>query len=159
MVTLPDNSADSRADLHTDTDAPSVGTSGSTSYNTAAANHVARQMRGVRGATTVDRDDATEILAVTQELLTEILRRNNTTKDDVISAFFTVTPDLHAEFPARAARELGWGDVPMLCGLEMDVPNAIQRCIRVLLHVSLPGHKSDVRHVYLRAAEELRPDL
>ncbi len=159
MVTLPDNSAASRADLHTDATAPSDGASGSPSYSPSAADRLARQMRGVRGATTVDRDDATEILAATQELLTEILRRNNATKDDVISAFFTVTADLHAEFPARAARELGWGDVPMLCGLEMDVPNAIQRCIRVLLHISLPGQKSDVRHVYLRGAEELRPDL
>lgn len=121
--------------------------------------HQSKQIRGVRGAITVDRDDATLILTATRELLTEILTRNHASQDDVISAYFTTTPDLRAEFPARAARELGWDDVAMLCGIEMDVPNAIQRCIRVLLHMTLPGTRSDVRHVYLREAEELRPDL
>jgi chorismate mutase len=147
MVTASDYSWDSPASLQSD------------QSETQSSKQLAKQLRGVRGATTVERDDVESILTATKELLTEILQRNAATKDDVVSVFFTVTSDLHAEFPARAARELGWDDVAMLCGVEMDVPNALPRCIRVLLHMTLPGERSDVRHVYLREAEKLRPDL
>jgi chorismate mutase len=120
--------------------------------------HTRTRIRGIRGATTVDRDDAALMTEATKELLTEILARNALTVDDVISAFFTVTPDLHSEFPAGAARTLGWDSVPMLCGTEMQVSGALGRCIRVLIHVELPDDQHSVRHVYLRDAITLRPD-
>jgi chorismate mutase len=87
-----------------------------------------------------------------------MLARNELPADSVISAFFTVTPDLVSEFPARAARELGWNDVAMLCSTEIPVPGAIERVVRVLLHVEMPVNSS-MKHVYLNGAEELRPDL
>ena len=118
----------------------------------------ATQVRGIRGATRVQRDEPGLIRLATRELLSEMLRRNAMTSDFVISAFFTVTPDLVSEFPARAARELGWTDVGMLCSTEIPVPGAIDRVVRVLLHVQLPANRS-IKHVYLNGAEELRPDL
>jgi chorismate mutase len=87
-----------------------------------------------------------------------MLMRNGVTSESVVSAFFTVTPDLVSEFPARAARDLGWNDVAMLCSTEIPVPGAIGRVIRVLLHVEMPLNSS-LKHVYLNGAEELRPDL
>ncbi len=117
-----------------------------------------RKLRGVRGATRVARDDAALVREATRELLSELLRRNNITSSDVVSAFFTVTPDLSSEFPARAARELGWDDVAMLCSVEIPVPGAMERVVRVLLHAELAG-TSEPRHVYLQGAEGLRPDL
>lgn len=116
------------------------------------------RIRGVRGATRVERDEPSLVLAATRELLNEVLERNDVTANEVTSAFFTVTPDLVSEFPARAARELGWDDVAMLCGVEIPVPGAMGRVVRVLLHVELPTG-AGARHVYLNGAEELRPDL
>ena len=116
------------------------------------------RIRGLRGATRVQRDDSESIRSATRELLTELLRRNDLTYDSVVSAFFTVTPDLASEFPARAAREIGWNDVAMLCSTEIPVVGSIDRVVRVLLHVELPLNSS-IRHVYLNGAEELRPDL
>jgi len=118
-----------------------------------------RAMRAIRGATTVERDEAQLICAATRELITEMLARNDATLDDVISATFTVSPDLRSEFPARAARDLGWDHVGMLCLVEMPVPGAMERCIRVLIHAELLGSQRDVKHVYLRGAAGLRPDL
>lgn len=118
----------------------------------------ATRVRGLRGAIRATRDDSESIRAVTRELLTEMMRRNNLDNESIISAFFTVTPDLVSEFPARAARELGWDDVAMLCSTEIPVPGSIDRVVRVLLHVELPLNSS-LRHVYLNGAEELRPDL
>ena len=115
-------------------------------------------IRGIRGATIVARDDPALILSATQELLTALLRRNELSVSAIISAIFTVTPDLVSEFPARAARELGWTDVPMLCCTEIPVTGAITHAIRVLLHAEVPANVT-VRHVYLNGAEELRPDL
>jgi chorismate mutase len=86
------------------------------------------------------------------------LQRNGVTHENVVSAFFTVTPDLCSAFPAQAAREMGWHDVAMLCSLEIPVPGAVERCLRVLLHLELSGDQQDVQHVYLREAERLRPD-
>jgi chorismate mutase len=118
----------------------------------------ATRIRGVRGATCAARDDAESIRAATRDLLTEMMLRNALSQDTIVSAFFTVTPDLVSEFPARAARELGWDDVAMLCSTEIPVPGSMDRVVRVLLHAELPLN-TPVRHVYLNGAEELRPDL
>ncbi|MGI8509846.1 MAG: chorismate mutase [Gemmatimonadaceae bacterium] len=118
----------------------------------------ATRMRGVRGATRVPHDVSDEILSATGELLTALLDRNSATPGQVVSAIFTVTPDLTSEFPARAARDLGWTDTAMLCSVEIPVPGAMEHVVRVLLHLELPS-RAVVRHVYLNGAEELRPDL
>ena len=117
------------------------------------------RLRGLRGATTVERDEPPLLHDATRELLAELLARNALTTEQVVSALFTVTPDLRSDFPARAAREAGWGDVPLLCTTEIDVPDALPRCIRVLLHVETTAERSALRHVYLRGAAGLRPDL
>jgi chorismate mutase len=118
-----------------------------------------RSLRAVRGATTVERDEATLVCEATRELLETLLERNTASADDIISAVFSVSPDLRSEFPARAARDLGWDHVAMLCTTEMPVPGAIERCIRVLLHIELTVPQRDVHHAYLRDAVVLRPDL
>lgn len=118
-----------------------------------------RTARAIRGATTVDSDSPDEIRHATRELLETIIARNSITSADVISAIFTVTHDLTSDFPAHAARELGWLDVPLLCTLEIPVPGSLPRCIRVLLHVESAASRADLRHVYLHAARALRPDL
>jgi chorismate mutase len=115
--------------------------------------------RGVRGATTVDANDREQILRATRELLALMIRRNGIEKEDVASAIFTVTRDLDAEFPALAARQIGWLEVPLLCGYEVSVARSLPRCIRILMHwnTELPQH--DVHHIYVRDAVRLRPDL
>ena len=117
-----------------------------------------RHLGAIRGATTVDRDDATAIRNATAELLRRIVALNSLAPSDVLSALFTVTPDLRAAFPAHAARELGWNDVALLCTMEIPVPGAIERCVRVLLHVETTTPRSRLRHVYLRGARALRPE-
>lgn len=112
-------------------------------------------MRAIRGAITVDENSREAIAEGTQVLLGELARRNGLRPDEVVSLFFTLTPDLDADFPARAARSVGW-DVPMLDMQELPVPGSVCRCIRVLLHVERSG---TVRHAYLRGARSLRPDL
>ena len=117
-------------------------------------------MRGVRGATTVDEDQADQMLAVTQELLEAILAANpGMSTEDIASVIFTLTNDLSSAFPALAARRMGWASVPMMCAREIPVPGALPRCIRVLIHwnTELPQHA--VQHVYLKEAACLRPDL
>ncbi len=114
--------------------------------------------RGVRGATTVDRDTAEDILEATRELLQELIRRNDIRPEDVASAIFTTTPDLTAEFPALAARQLGWHDVALMCGHEMNRPGALGRCIRVLIHLNTTRSAAEIEHVYIRDAVNLRPD-
>ena len=118
-----------------------------------------RRVHAVRGATTVDADEPTSIRAATRELLAEIARRNELASHDIISALFTVTGDLASEFPARAARDLGWSNVPLLCAMEVPVPGALARCIRVLLHVESERPREQIEHVYLNGARCLRPDL
>ena len=115
--------------------------------------------RGVRGATTVDRNDREEILTATRQLVALMVRRNNIDRRDVASAIFTTTPDLDAEFPALAARQLGWLDVPLLCGHEIAVPGGLTKCIRVLVHWNTELSQADIQHVYVRDAVRLRPDL
>ncbi len=117
-----------------------------------------RHLGAIRGATTVDEDDATAIRVATAELLRRIVALNELTPGDIISALFTVTPDLRSAFPAHAARELGWTDVALLCTMEIPVPGAIARCIRVLLHVDTATPRQRLRHVYLRGARTLRPE-
>ena len=116
-------------------------------------------VRAVRGATTVASDEPELVRAATRELLEAIVERNELTGDDLISAFFTVTGDLTSEFPALAAREMGWTDVPLLCALEIPVRGALPRCVRVLLHVASDQPRSAIEHVYLGPAVALRPDL
>jgi|SRR5579884_96940 len=112
-------------------------------------------MKAIRGAITVDENSRDAIADGTCELIEEIARRNDLSPSEVISIFFTLTPDLNADFPARAARMAGW-DVPMLDMQELPVPGALERCIRVLLYVE---RQDPVRHAYLRGAGSLRPDL
>jgi len=115
-------------------------------------------VRGIRGATVVEQDTPAHVLAATRELLDALVRANGLAPGDVISAIFTTTPDIRSEFPARAARELGWQDVALLGATEMAVPTGIPRCIRVLLHVETDRSAARVTHVYLHAAAALRPD-
>ena len=115
--------------------------------------------RGVRGATTVDANTAEAILSATRELLEALVAANDLEPMDLASAIFTVTPDLDAAFPASAARDLGWTEVALLCSHEIDVPGGLAGCIRVLLHWNTERAASEVKHVYLRGAERLRPDL
>jgi len=115
--------------------------------------------RGVRGATTVSANDREEILSATRQLLALMIRRNEIEPQDVASATFTTTPDVDAEFPALAARQLGWLNVPLLCGHEMTVQGGLPLCIRVLIHWNTDRAQDDVHHVYVRDAKRLRPDL
>ena len=117
------------------------------------------RVRAVRGATTVEYDDQALIYGAVRELLAELMTRNDIHVDDIVSAVFTATPDLRCAFPAAAARELGWTEIPMLCATEIDVPDALQRCLRVLLHVERSQSQSRLVPVYLREATALRPDL
>src|SRR5688572_21297898 len=104
--------------------------------------------RGVRGATTVEQNEREEILTATRQLLALMLRQNQIKPDDVASAIFTTTPDIDAEFPALAARQLGLLDVPLLCGHEMAVPGSLKLCVRILLHWNTEKAQSQVQHVY-----------
>ena len=115
--------------------------------------------RGIRGAITVGTDSADAIVAATRELLVGMVVANDVVVADIASAIFTVTPDLTAAFPARAARELGWQHVPLLDAQEVPVPGSLPRCIRVLLLWNSERSQKEIRHVYLRGAESLRPDL
>ncbi len=117
-------------------------------------------LRGVRGATTAAQDQAEEILSATRELMEAILQANPALQpEDIASVIFTTTADLRAVYPAQAARELGWTDVPLMCAQEIPVPEGLPRCIRVLLHWNTELPQVAIRHVYLREATRLRPDL
>ncbi|HEY8649225.1 MAG TPA: chorismate mutase [Candidatus Limnocylindria bacterium] len=113
--------------------------------------------RGIRGATTVAANDRLEILARTRELLETMVRLNGLRSEDIASVWFTVTDDLDAEFPAFAARELGWSDVPLMCGREIPVAGALPRCIRVLITWNTAKGQSEIRHAFLHGARALRP--
>jgi len=116
-------------------------------------------VRAIRGAIQLDVDEREHLLASTRELVTEVLRANALPTGDLISMVFTVTADLRSEFPALAARELGLGDVPLLCTTEIDVPGAMPRVVRLMVHAEMDVPRADVRHVYLRGAAALRRDL
>jgi chorismate mutase len=117
------------------------------------------RLRAIRGATTVAADDTALIRDATRELLATLVQENGVDVDDIVSVLFTMTPDLHEDFPAYAAREMGWLDVPLLCMAEIDVPGALPRCIRVLIHLMSERARGEIRHAYLRDAVTLRPDL
>jgi chorismate mutase len=117
------------------------------------------RLRAIRGAITVERDEPALIHAATRELLSEIVARNGIDLDHIISVIFTVTPDLTSAFPAMAARAMGWIDVPLLCTMEIPVPGAMGRCIRVLVHVESDRKRSAIQHVYIGEAQSLRPDI
>ena len=116
-------------------------------------------VRAVRGAIQLEVDEREHVLASTRELVTAVLSANDLTTDDVISIVFTATPDVHSEFPAVAARELGMGDVPLMCTQELDIAGAMPRVIRLMAHVETDRPRSEVTHVYLRGAAALRRDL
>lgn len=116
------------------------------------------RMRGIRGATTVDANDAQQILEATDELLRRLIEANGIHPDDVVSGLFTMTSDLNAAFPARAAEVYGWNIVAMLHSTEIPVPGSLPRCIRLLVHAYTPRTREEIRHVYLRGATVLRPD-
>lgn len=115
--------------------------------------------RGVRGATTVESNTREAILKGTRELLALMIRQNDIWPGDVASAIFTTTPDLDAEFPALAARQLGWMHVALMCGHELGVPGALGHCVRVLLHWNTEKAAEEIIHVYIKGAAKLRPDL
>ncbi len=118
------------------------------------------RVRGLRGATTVDRNTPDAIIEATRELLDAMVRRNGVRAEDVASAWFTTTRDLDSEFPAAAARRwLGWEHVALLCGHEMDVPGALPFCLRILLHVNTTRRQDEIQHVYMHGATVLRPDV
>lgn len=117
-------------------------------------------VRAVRGAITVEENSQEAISEATQLLLREILQKNCLDSGKIISAFFTLTTDLNAVFPAAAAREMpGWDLIPMLCAHEIEMPGQLALCIRVMLHIYSSRGREDIRHVYLRRAGALRPDL
>lgn len=116
--------------------------------------------RGIRGAITVTEDDPYLILQATRELLEAIVKENADMKpEDIGSAIFTVTDDLAATFPAQAARQMGWSMVPIMCAREIPVPGSLPKAIRVLVHWNTETPQSQIKHVYLRDAVKLRPDL
>jgi chorismate mutase len=117
------------------------------------------QIRGVRGAIQLDRDTRDEMLSAVSELLSQMLAANQLEIEDLISVIFTATPDLTSEFPAVAARKIGLGNVPLLCSVEIDVPQSLPRVVRILLHAQLERPLAEVMHIYLRGATVLRKDL
>src|SRR5690348_18491901 len=119
---------------------------------------MSKTLRGLRGATTAAANTGQAILDATAELLRGLQEANGFRPDDVESAIFTSSPDLTAEYPARAARLLGWSDVPLLGACEVAVPEALPRCIRVLLHFHTTKTQRELKHTYLQGAAILRPD-
>lgn len=116
-------------------------------------------VRAIRGAIQLDVDERKHVLSSTRELVSSVLEANSLTKQDVISILFTATPDVRSEFPAVAARELGLGDVPLMCAQELDIAGAMPLVIRLMIHVNTTLGRDQVTHVYLRGASALRRDL
>jgi chorismate mutase len=116
-------------------------------------------VRAIRGAIQIDADDRSSVLQATAELVTKVMHANSLESADLISVWFTATPDVTSEFPAVAARELGLGDVPLMCSVEMNVAGALPRIIRLMMHVETKTARSQIQHVYLRGAQALRKDL
>ncbi len=114
--------------------------------------------RGIRGATTAIANTAEDILEATDELMRTVIALNELDPADVASVIFTTTPDLTATFPALAARDIGWTEVPLMCAHEMAVPGSLQKCVRVMIHVNTTRTAAEIRHVYLKDARELRPE-
>jgi chorismate mutase len=119
----------------------------------------AMMVRGLRGATTLEADTVEQVTERSQELMRQIMVRNDLCEDDIVSVLFTATADVHSAFPATAIREIGFGAVPLLCAAEIAVPGSMPLCIRVLLHVHTTKTKEEIHHVYLHGAQGLRDDL
>ena len=115
--------------------------------------------RGVRGATTIENDTPAEILAATEELLQLMVEANQIDPNDVASVIFTTTSDVISEYPALAARKLGWVEIALMCGHEMAVPHGLKKCIRVLIHWNTTRNAGEIRHIYIKGAVNLRPDI
>ncbi len=115
--------------------------------------------RGIRGATTVEHNTKEDIFEATTDLLRAIVQKNELILEDITSVIFTVTADLDADFPALAARKLGWTEVPLLCTREIPVPGSLGMCVRVLLHVNTLRSAAEMQHIYQRKAVVLRPDI
>jgi chorismate mutase len=115
--------------------------------------------RGIKGAITVNANTESDILKETKLLLSEMLAKNKTDAEEVFSIVFSVTSDLDKQFPAVAARELGFTNTPLLCTTEMPVPESLKKVIRVIMHINTSKKQKDIRHVYLKEAAKLRPDL
>lgn len=116
-------------------------------------------VRSIRGAITVSENTTNAILEGTTELLNEIISKNELEIDSIISAVFSVTNDLNATFPAIAARNIGWKDISLMCTKEIDVPNSLEKCVRVLIHFNTEKTNNEIKHVYLKGAKVLRPDI
>jgi chorismate mutase len=116
-------------------------------------------VRAIRGATCLTADDADEMRDAVGELVSAMLTKNDIDSESVVSVILTATPDLTSTFPAEGARQIGLTDVPLLCAQEMDVRGALQRVVRVMMHVDIDQPRSGIQHVYLRGAEVLRQDL
>src|SRR5215213_4128147 len=114
--------------------------------------------RGIRGATTAEDNTREAILEATRDMLERLIAENGLRQEDIASAIFSTTPDLNAEFPAVAARQLGWLDTALFCTHEMAVPGSLERCIRVLIHWNTTHRANEIRHVYMRGAQSLRPE-
>jgi len=115
-------------------------------------------VRGIRGAVSTGENTAEEISRATQELLAEMVRQNKFLPEDIAGVFFTMTKDLNADFPAKAARKMGWVRVPMICQTEVEVPGSLTGIIRVLVQINTVKKSKEINHVYLGRAKELRPD-
>jgi chorismate mutase len=116
-------------------------------------------VRAIRGAIQVEANERDAILVSTAELVTAVMSRNDLSTDDVISVLFTATPDLNAEFPALAARKIGFHEVPLMCATEIAVPGAMPRVVRLMAHVETDRSRAELQHVYLRGAAALRLDI
>lgn len=117
-------------------------------------------IRGVRGATTSKANNEKEILAATKEVLEHMIKENDITPEQVAQVLITVTPDLNATFPAKALRMFeGWTYVPVMCATEIPVPNALEKCIRIMMTINTDKNQKEIKHIYLREAKQLRPEL
>lgn len=116
-------------------------------------------VRAIRGAVTVENNTAPEIIEETRQLLLEIEHKNEFLQDDIISIIFSVTSDLNAAFPAVAARQIGWNNIALMCTNEVDVLGSLKKCIRVLIHINTDKSNYEIKHIYLKGAKVLRPDL
>ncbi len=126
---------------------------------TANLSLMSTQVLALRGAITLERDDRDHLLERVERLLTEMIERNSLSSDDLISILFTATPDIHSVFPAVAARQMGLGDVPLICAQELSIDDSMPLCVRVLMHTNTELTRSELRHVYLEEARTLRDDL